>query len=169
MRGTTHPENPKLAAFSFFSFSYSILIFGRVPALFHPLEFVTQGAPEPRDVRMRYNPGGASTESQFPDSPEWVTTKDHPPSTPALVCRQRNAAMPWKGLPPHRIVSLLVVKCGQRKRRYAMGRTAPPPHCSSRVLLGTEKTPLCRGRDCPPTALFSRLVFCGNDMFWTCR
>ena len=24
---------------------------------------------------MRYNSGGASTESQFPDSPEWVTTK----------------------------------------------------------------------------------------------
>ena len=88
MRGTTHPETQNsllfLFLFSFF-FSYSILIFGWVPALFHPLEFVTQGAPEPRDVRMRYNPGGASTESQFPGSPEWVTTKDHPPSTPALV------------------------------------------------------------------------------------
>ena len=118
---------------------------------------------------MRYGPGGASTESQLPDSLEWVTTKDHPPSTPALVCRQRNAAMPWKGLPPHRIVSLLVVKCGQRKRRYAVEGAAPPPHCSSSVLLGTEETPLCRGRDCPPTALFSRLVFCGNDMSLTCR
>ena len=36
--------------------------------------------------------------------------------------------------------------CGQRKRRYAVGMTAPPPHCF-----------LVRG------------VICGNDMSWTCR
>ena len=158
MRGTTHPKT-RAVTNSLLFFFYSIPNLRRVPALFHPLEFVIQGAPEPRAVGMRYNSGGASTESQFPDSPEWVTTKDHP-STPALVCRQRNAAMPWKGLPPHRIVSLLVVKFGQRKRRYAVEGAAPPPHCSSRLCFwGRRKTPLCRGRDCPPTALFPRLWY----------
>ena len=53
--------------------------------------------------------------------------------------------MPWKGLPPHRIAS-------------------------SRALLGTEETPLCRGRDCPPTALFPRLwYFVVMTCLLTCR
>ena len=51
------------------------------------------------------------------------------------------------------------------KRRYAVGGTAPPPHCFSIIgALWAEAAPLSRGRGCPPTALLLTGVFVG-DMF----
>ena len=57
----------------------------------------------------------------------------------AMVCGQRNAAMPWEGLPPHRIVS----------RSWC---------------LWVEEAPLSRGRGCPPTALLLTGVLWGRHV-----
>ena len=66
--------------------------------------------------------------------------KNHPPSSPYAILRTE-------------------------KRRYAVGGTAPPPHCFSVIgALWTEEAPLSRGRGCPPTALLLTGVFVG-DMF----
>ena len=114
---------------------------------FSPLGFVAQGAPEPGErFENALAQGGASTENQFPDSPEWwVPTKNHPPSSPL-----RHFA--WT-----------------EKRRYAVGGTAPPPHCFSVIgALWTEEAPLSRGRGCPRTALPLTSVFVG-DVFRACR
>ena len=44
---------------------------------------------------------------------------------------------------------------GQRKRRYAVRGAAPPTALLPRPwCMWDRETPLCRGRDCPPTALF---------------
>ena len=143
MRGCTHPE-PTGCPYSLFSFSYSTLIFfffrvGSCP--FSPLAFVAQGAPEPREsFENALAQGGASTENQFPDSPEWwVPTKNHPPSSPYANF------------------------CADRETPLCRGRDCPP----TALFLGhwcvwTEEAPLSRGRGCPPTALLLTGVFVGD-------
>ncbi len=146
MRGSTHPEPTgcPYSCFFFLFFSYSTLIF----CWFLP--FFTTGIRNPGSPRTWRKfactgPGGASTENRFPDSPEWwVPTKNRPPSSPyAIMCGQRNAAMPWEGLPPHRIVSrsLVFVDRGSAAKPWE----GLPPH-----------------RIAPHW-------FCGRDMSWTCR
>ena len=151
MRGCTHPEPtgcPYSCSFSYSTQKYFFFFLNAVGSCpFSPLEFVTQGAPEPRGALILAQ-GGASTENQFPDSPEWwVPTKNHPPSSHcAIACGQRNG------------------------RRYAMGGTAPPPHCFSVIgALWTEEAPLSRGRGCPPTALLLIRCILSATCFWTCQ
>ena len=59
---------------------------------------------------MRYSPGGASTENQFPDPPEWVPNEKAPIVLPcASVWTEEAPLCRGMGLPPHRIASSSVV------------------------------------------------------------
>jgi len=64
-----------------------------------------------------------------------------------------------KGLPPHRIAPQGLSVCGQTETPLCRGRDCPPTALFLCLFCRwAEEAPLSRGRDCPPTALLPLFV-----------